>query len=189
MALTDDAHRIIRDHFQGNNMGLAVDATCGNGFDTQFLAELGFKRVLAFDIQELAISATQERLKQAKINQVELVLASHQVMNQYIDTTIDCVMFNFGYLPTGDKTIVTTPENSVAALAVASSLLSPDGLISLMCYPGHPSGAAETKVIRDWFKTLNNQWVIKTHLAVSPKPTAPILFTLRLRSTHMNELD
>jgi len=188
MALTDDAHQIIRDHFQDKSKRVAIDATCGNGFDTQFLAELGFKRVLGFDIQEIAISATHERLKQAEINQVELVLASHQLMHRYIDATVDCVMFNFGYLPTGDKAIVTTPENSVAALAVAASLLSPDGLISLMCYPGHPSGAAETHAIRDWFKTLNSQWIVKTHLAVSPKPTAPILYTLRLRSAHINEL-
>jgi SAM-dependent methyltransferase len=179
MALTDDAHQIIRDHFQDKSMGLAVDATCGNGFDTQFLAELGFKRVLAFDIQKVAISATQARLKQAGLNQVELVLASHHLISKYIDTTVDCVMFNFGYLPTGDKTIVTTAENSVAALAVAASLLSPQGVISIMCYPGHPSGAAETRAIRDWFQTLNNQWRIKTHLAVSPKPTAPILYEVR----------
>jgi SAM-dependent methyltransferase len=181
MALTDDAHQIIRDHFQGKSRGLAIDATCGNGFDTQFLAELGFKRVLGFDIQEVAISATQERLKQTGLNQVELVLASHQVMNKYIDTTIDCVMFNFGYLPAGDKAIVTTAENSVAALAIAASRLSQHGMISLMCYPGHPSGAVETQAIRDWFKTLNNQWIVKTHLAVSPKPTAPILYELRRR--------
>lgn len=182
MALTDDAHRIVREHFQDKSKQLAVDATCGNGFDTQFLTELGFKRVVAFDIQEVAINATRERLEKAQTKDgVELVLASHQSMNEYIETTVDCVMFNFGYLPTGDKSIVTTPENSVAALAHATNRLSSVGLISLMCYPGHPSGAAETQAILDWFETLNNQWIVETHLAVSPKPTAPILYTLRRR--------
>jgi SAM-dependent methyltransferase len=180
MALTDDAHQIIRDHFDGNSKRVAVDATCGNGFDSQFLAELGFKRVIAFDIQQVAISATQERLKQAGQQQVELVLAGHQLMHEYIDTKVDCVMFNFGYLPTGDKSIATDPENSVVALAIAAELLSPSGLISLMCYPGHQTGALENQVILDWFKTLGEEWIIKTHLAVSPKPTAPILYTLRL---------
>jgi tRNA1(Val) A37 N6-methylase TrmN6 len=182
MALTDDAHQIIRDHFQSKNKGLAVDATCGNGFDTQFLAELGFNRVVAFDIQEVAINATRKRLKQAGLDHVELVLASHLDMSKYLDTKADCVMFNFGYLPTGDKSIVTTAANSVAALAVAASRLSSHGMISLMCYPGHPSGDAETQAIRHWFKTLNDQWTVETHLAVSPKPTAPILYQLRRRA-------
>jgi len=102
------------------------------------------------------------------------------VINQYIAATVDCVMFNFDYLPTGDKAIVTTPVNSVAALAIAASLLSPHGVISLMCYPGHPSDAVETQSILEWFDTLNDQWIVDTHLAVSPKPTAPILYLLQL---------
>ncbi|MGK0373540.1 MAG: SAM-dependent methyltransferase [Arenicella sp.] len=186
MALTDDAHQIIRDHFDGESKRVAVDATCGNGFDSQFLAELGFQRVLAFDIQQVAINATKARLKQAGYHQVELVLAGHQLMHKYINAKLDCVMFNFGYLPTGDKSIVTDAENSVAALAIAAELLSPTGLISLVCYPGHPSGALETQAILDWFKTLEEEWIIETHLAVSPKPTAPVLYTLRLHSPDTN---
>ncbi|MFT6407286.1 MAG: tRNA1(Val) A37 N6-methylase TrmN6 [Arenicella sp.] len=189
MALTDDAHQLIRHHFKGKSKGIAVDATCGNGFDSQFLAALGFQRVIGFDIQEVAINTTRERLSQAGYKKIELVLAGHQTMANYIDTKVDCVMFNFGYLPSGDKTIVTNPENSIEAIAVAAHLLSHNGLISLMCYPGHPSGAIETQAIRDWFKTLNGQWIVETHLAVSPKATAPILYLLRLQSNHRDVLN
>ena len=42
MALTDDAHNLVRTHFANKAKRVAVDATCGNGFDTEFLVELGF---------------------------------------------------------------------------------------------------------------------------------------------------
>ena len=179
MALTDDAHQLIRNHFEGNSKALAIDATCGNGHDTQFLAEMGFLRVVGFDVQECAIKASEDRIKNTGLKGIEFVLAGHESMARYIDSPVDCVMFNFGYLPSGDKSLTTDARNSVEALAAATRLLNDNGLISLMCYPGHPPGALETQAIRDWFKTLNDDWLIETHLAVSPKPTAPILYIVK----------
>lgn len=179
MALTDDAHQLIRNHFEGANKELAIDATCGNGHDTQFLAELGFPRVVGFDVQKCAIEASRNRLEKIGSQGVEFILAGHESMERHIDSAVDCVMFNFGYLPSGDKNLTTDARNSVEAIASATRLLKDNGLISLMCYPGHPSGALETRAIRDWFKTLDDKWIIETHLAVSPKPTAPILYTVK----------
>ena len=67
MALTRLAHQLIKEHFEssGANRGLAVDATCGNGFDTEFLCRLGFKQVIGFDIQARAIEITRHRLESA----------------------------------------------------------------------------------------------------------------------------
>ena len=178
MALTDDAHTLIRDHFFNKEKSLAIDATCGNGHDIQFLAELGFSKVMGFDIQNIAIQACRERIKSADLKNVELILDGHQSLERYIRTPVDCVMFNFGYLPNGDKSLTTTTDTSIAALTAATKLLNQEGLISLMCYPGHPSGKSETQAIKHWFSTLNHQWSVETHLAVSPKPSAPILFTL-----------
>jgi methylase of polypeptide subunit release factors len=178
MALTDDAHRLIRDHFENREKCIAIDATCGNGYDTQFLAESGFRRVIGFDIQKRAIEACAHRLQKAGLQNVELVLGGHQFMETHVKTEVNCVMFNFGYLPSGDKNVTTNPEHSVDALTAATRLLCRDGLISLMCYPGHPPGALETQAIRQWFKTLSENWVLTTHLAASPKPSAPILYHL-----------
>ena len=47
-----------------------------------------------------------------------------------------------------------------------------------MCYPGHPEGAIETTAIKTWMSQLDKQWKVETHLAKSPKPTAPILYTI-----------
>ena len=80
MALTDDAHQLIRDHFENKDKEVAIDATCGNGHDTQFLAELGFRRVTGFDIQKCAIDASTYRLERAGLKNVDFILAGHQFM-------------------------------------------------------------------------------------------------------------
>ena len=177
MALTDDAHNLVRTHFENKVKRIAVDATCGNGFDTEFLVELGFLEVHAFDIQNAALSNTKNRLSDKTAKSVELHLASHDRITEFVNDKIDCIMFNFGYLPGGDKNITTNANTSVKALEKASKLLHSGGLISLICYPGHPSGALETKAIKTWFKNLNS-FSIETHLAASPKPSAPILYQL-----------
>lgn len=50
------------------------------------------------------------------------------------------VAFNLGYLPGGDKTIITKPETTLPALEAAKGILMPGGLISLVVYVGHPGG-------------------------------------------------
>ena len=179
VALTDDAHALIADHFHGKPKRLAVDATCGNGHDIVYLAELGFTRVVGFDVQQVAIDASNERVNLMGLKGVELFLAGHQSIEKYLCATVDCVMFNFGYLPKGDKNITTDAKNSVKAIYAATRLLDKNGLISLMCYPGHLSGAIETEAIRKCFAKLGDNWTIETHLAISPKPTAPILYMLK----------
>ena len=47
MGLTRRTHNIVREHFDERDKDVAVDATCGNGFDTEFLAILGFKKVIS----------------------------------------------------------------------------------------------------------------------------------------------
>lgn len=182
MALTDDAHTLIREHFTKKTKLVAIDATCGNGFDTEFLVALGFHKVHAFDVQKVALDNTQHRLSKSVNPRVELHLASHERIPEFVEGKVACIMFNFGYLPSGDKSITTTAETTIRALEASTKFLEPDGLISLMCYPGHPSGEVETEAIREWSKTLGDQWLIETHLAASPKPTAPILYLLKRKN-------
>lgn len=48
------------------------------------------------------------------------------------------VCFNLGFLPGGERSIVTQPDTTVAALQAALRILEPRGLISVLCYVGHP---------------------------------------------------
>lgn len=187
MDLTRRAHDLVQAHFIDANKNTAVDATCGNGFDTVFLAELGFINIVAIDIQAQAIENTQARLYAAGLDEVELIQDGHQNLAQHVNQPIDCAMFNFGYLPDpqqdgkSNKEITTQSDTSISALKAALSLLSKDGLITLMCYPGHPQGAHETTAIKSWLSDIDEQYKVETHLAKSPKPTAPILFTIANR--------
>ena len=177
MALTQRTHEIIGEHFANQIGVVAVDATCGNGHDTEFLCRLGFAHVFGFDVQTQAIKQTQKRLDNAQLN-ATLIKAGHETIDQHIEQEIDCAMFNFGYLPSADKNITTTKSTSLKALEIVTNQLSQNGLITLMCYPGHPQGAIETDAIKTWMAQLGEQWQVETHLAKSPKPTAPILLTL-----------
>ena len=177
MALTQRTHDIIAEHFANQTGTVAVDATCGNGHDTEFLCRLGFAHVFGFDVQTQAIKQTQMRLDNAQLN-ATLIKSGHETIDQHIEQKIDCAMFNFGYLPSADKNITTTKSTSLKALEIVTNKLSQNGLITLMCYPGHPQGAIETDAIKNWMKKLCKDLLVETHLAKSPKPTAPILFTI-----------
>lgn len=176
MALTDQAHNRIRRHFEHRSTEFAIDATCGNGHDTEFLAQLGFKHVWGFDIQTRALAATHYRLEQAGLDNVTLVQDNHQCLDKHVQQPIDCAMFNLGYLPHGDKSITTEAASSIAAVMQASKLLSSGGLISILCYPGHATGAAEAQSIQQWLHALSSPWRFETVHAESPKPTAPVLY-------------
>ena len=182
MALTKVAHQIIKEHFDGRGKDIAVDATCGNGHDTEFLARQQFKQVLAFDVQERAIKATRHRLGVAGLRNVQLIHDGHENLDQYTSDCVDCVVFNLGYLPHGDKTITTLSKTSVQSLQKATELLADDGLITVLCYPGHGQGVIETGAIQNCLTALDSQpdqaWCLDTHLSESPSDISPILYTL-----------
>lgn len=87
---------------------LCIDATMGNGNDTLLLSRLCGEKghVLAFDIQEIALANTRERLeKENAPHNYELFLDSHVNMGKYAEpVSVSCIVFNFGYLPKGDHT-------------------------------------------------------------------------------------
>lgn len=181
MSLTRLAHSLISDHFLENHKGLAIDATCGNGHDTEFLGRQGFEQIIGFDIQTQAIENTRERVQSLGLSNVTLHQVSHQALSNYIDSKISCAMFNFGYLPRANKAITTQSESSLNALNAALHNLKDDGLICMICYPGHVEGAIETNDIRHWFTKLDVVWRVKEYTSDSPKPEAPILFTITHR--------
>lgn len=50
------------------------------------------------------------------------------------------VAFNLGYLPGGEKQVITRSETTLLALEAAKRILAPGGLISIVVYLGHPGG-------------------------------------------------
>lgn len=138
---------------------VVVDATCGNGNDTVFLAKLvGDKgRVYAFDIQERAIINTKNSLlKNNLLNNVELINDSHENIINWIKTPITAAMFNLGYLPKSDKLITTEPNKTIKAIDSLLKLIKVDGIITIIVYKGHDYGN-EAKIIEGYLEEINQK--------------------------------
>lgn len=159
--------------------GIAVDATAGNGNDTAFLAELMPKGIVySFDIQQQALVQTKTILdNQGLSKRVNLINDGHQNIDNYIQDPVDAVMFNLGYLPKGDHSIITKPSNTVVALEKSIKMLKVGGRISLISYIGHEGGLDELAAVQDCLRSLDSQayWVTCLNFVNRP-PTAPVSF-------------
>ncbi|MCZ0755192.1 class I SAM-dependent methyltransferase [Anoxybacillus sp. J5B_2022] len=143
---------------------IAVDATVGNGHDTLYLAERVGKNghVFGFDIQTQAIENTAKRLQEhAVYEQVTLFHASHDTLIEKIPThvhgRITGAIFNLGYLPGGDKQIVTKPASTIRAVEQLLDIMVPEGIIVLVIYHGHPEGAIERDAVLSYVATIDQQ--------------------------------
>ena len=134
---------------------IVVDATMGNGHDTLFLARLA-KKVYAFDIQEQAVEQTTKRLAEAKLDNVELLLTGHENVDQYVES-IKAAIFNLGYLPSADKTVITQPHTTIQALEKLCQRLVAGGRIAIMIYYGHAGGDVERDAVLDFVSQLPQQ--------------------------------
>ena len=156
MRITARAHELVRAAVRPGET--VIDATVGNGHDTLFLAQCvgSGGRVIGFDVQPEALARAGERLLAAGVGEGLVTLHSrgHEAMGSHIDAPVGAVMFNLGYLPGGDHGMITCPGTTVAALQVAAGLLRDGGLLSIVCYPGHPGGQEEMLAVNKWAKGL-----------------------------------
>lgn len=137
-----------------------IDATCGNGNDTLLLAELVGPegKVWAFDIQEEAISQTARRVANAGMaERVALVGAGHENMREHVNGRVTAVLFNLGYLPGSDRTVITHPATTGAALEQSLGFLEPGGIVAVTVYPGHNGGRDERRTVDGWATQLDHR--------------------------------
>ena len=188
------AHWMLKDIIKTNDV--VVDATMGNGYDTQFLAELG-ANVYAFDVQEEALNATEKRLDDAGIkNQifeknlsnlltepsVNLVLSGHEKLSEYVKEPIKAAIFNLGYLPKTDKSVVTRADTTLTALDALTNQLVVGGRIAIMIYYGHEGGEEEKNAVINWASTLpQKDWEVTSYAPLNQIHTPPILVIIEKR--------
>ncbi|WP_227396565.1 tRNA (mnm(5)s(2)U34)-methyltransferase [Jeotgalibacillus aurantiacus] len=129
---------------------VVIDATVGNGNDTLFLARLVGEhgRVYGFDIQKEAIDETMTKLEEHELkNRVLLFNQGHETIEDTLPPVhhgkVAGVVFNLGYLPGGDETIVTRPRTTISAVEQCLRVMKPGGMMVLVVYHGHPEGAVE----------------------------------------------
>lgn len=166
-----------------------VDATCGNGNDTFALLKMvaderGQGRVYGMDIQDSAIQSTSSFLKMAvdshEMELVKLFSICHSRMEEIVpqDSPVRLVAFNLGYLPGGDKTIITVPKTTELAMQAASRMVSSGGLISALVYIGHPGGRDELDAVESFASSLPVDTWVSCKFEMLNRPIAPVLLLL-----------
>lgn len=144
------SHLLIRQFIKPGDR--VIDATCGNGNDTLMLAELvgNQGKVWAFDVQQKAIEETSKRLAQSDCREFsELIHAGHETMATHCCAPINGVMFNLGYLPGGDRSLITQPDSTLAGLEQALAILVSGGIVAITIYSGHDGGDVERSVLEE----------------------------------------
>ncbi|MCC5894579.1 MAG: class I SAM-dependent methyltransferase [Alkalibacterium sp.] len=138
---------------------IAIDATVGNGHDTIKLAHLvgSSGRVIGFDIQPQAIDTTLKKVTDAGLEEQVYL---HHLGHEQVDSlslepnSVSAVVFNLGYLPRGDKSIITTPSTTLDAIAKCLPLLKKGGVLLVMVYYGHEGGEREKNSVLTFVESL-----------------------------------
>jgi hypothetical protein len=143
------AKHIFHQHIQSGDV--VLDATCGRGKDTLFLAGLVGKygQVYAMDIQVAAINSTYGLLKdKGLMDRVILIKDNHVNLLEHLHgVSPRAALFNLGYLPGGDKKIITRPDTTIEALNQTLTFLAVGGWISIVFYTGHEGGREEYEAV------------------------------------------
>lgn len=157
-----------------------IDATAGNGHDTLFLAKLvgNTGHVYAFDIQQQALDHTKERLG-SYASRVTLINDGHEMVTNYVAQPIDAAIFNLGYLPGGDHSIVTIATTTIEAIDRMLDLLIVGGIIILVIYHGHAGGAIERDAIIQHVSQYDQKYVhVLQYQFLNQKNTPPFIIAL-----------
>jgi len=159
---------------------VVIDATAGNGHDTEFLAACvgADGRVLAFDVQAAALAAARARVVAAGLAQrVDFFQESHAAMAaRAAPGTVAAVMFNLGYLPGEDHRVVTETAATLKGLECATAVLKTGGALAVVCYPGHPGGEVEAAAVEQWFAARAAiGWRVARYGALGTRRPAPFL--------------
>lgn len=164
---------------------IAIDATCGNGHDTYFLAS----RILtsdsgtlySLDVQKSALESAkknlQEKISPSIFDRIHFLEMCHSMFPKEIEAnSVKLIVYNLGYLPGGDKAITTTAETTLISIKHSMKLISYSGAISITCYPGHPAGKIEEELILEFVSSLDYKtWNCCHHRFVNREKSPSLL--------------
>ncbi|MGV3662458.1 MAG: class I SAM-dependent methyltransferase [Prosthecobacter sp.] len=168
------AQLMLKDRLQPGD--IVVDATMGNGHDTLFLTQCVTPggHVYAFDVQSAALEETRKRVP---AEMTTLFHAGHETLRANLPAEvhgkISAIMFNLGYLPGANKSLITRTETTMVAVREALEILKPGGLLTIAVYPGHAGGAEEGRSLAAWAAELDPRRFEVQHLRPVNRAAAP----------------
>jgi hypothetical protein len=168
------AHQVWKDHLKPGDF--AIDATCGNGYDTEVLAHLNLAHLYVCDIQKKALNATKSLVGENQ--NISYHLECHSTFS-FVKNPVDLIVYNLGYLPGGDKSLTTNLQTTVKSIKTGIVLLNPGGLISCMLYPGHSEGAREESALLDLTSDFSPKNFQISHHQLVNRCRAPSLLLIR----------
>lgn len=175
---TDIVHILIKDHLKEGDF--CVDATCGNGHDTIFLAEIvgNNGKVDAYDIQEEAILNAKNLTKDYQ--NIHYYLNSHESI---AISNCKLVLFNLGYLPSGDKNITTNTKTTINAInnLINQFEENKDMIIYIVIYPGHNEGNKESNALINLGESLDSKVYQVTTIKPINQNNAPYIMMINLK--------
>lgn len=167
---------------------IVVDATCGNGQDTLFLAKQAVTNdagiLYAIDIQDQAIELTKKllvaNLPHELFERIKFIKGCHSIFpREIIPESVSLIVYNLGYLPGGDKHLTTMQDTTLMSIKNAFPLIKKGGAISITCYPGHTEGKIEEDLLLKFTSTLDpREWSCTHHQWIN-RNKAPSLLLLQ----------
>jgi len=159
-----------------NKSSIVIDATCGNGYDTNYLASK-VKKVYSFDIQEQALEIAKKRNKE--FDNIVYFNYGHEYINKYVNEKVDLCVFNLGYLPNSDKSITTNFITTKEAIEHSFNLLNKSKAIIITVYHGHEKGRVEAISLSKYLFAIDkNKADIFEHKLINKPNTPPYIYEI-----------
>jgi len=175
---TEISHRLLALAVQEGDT--VIDATAGQGRDACFLAALVGEsgRVWAFDVQEEACRATRAALAELGfLPRARVIRADHAGLAAYDIEPAAAAIFNLGWLPGSDHTMVSG-ANTAAALQAALHKLKIGGALVVVAYPGHEAGATEYAAVQNWLQSLPKKQARAMQITFPLNEQAPVVLLI-----------
>ena len=160
-----------------------VDATAGRGHDcVELAAAVGpAGRVIGVDIQESAVESASVRMAEQHLAQVDVLRGCHSDWSALLPPEwkgqVKAFVYNLGYLPGGDHSLTTGTGTTLQSIQEAFQWLSPDGVMRIVAYRGHPGGEEEYQAVRALLPKLARTAEFHSPTAGEPPP---VIFLLTL---------
>ena len=130
-----------------------------------------------------ALAGARELLKfVGSLDRVSLIHDSHAHLANYLppEAAIHGAMFNLGYLPRGNRQIITRPDTTVLALRAVLTNLAARGRVTILVYRGHAGGIPEYVEVRQFLEQLpDDDWIVEEFASTTDSPVSPRLFRIQ----------